>query len=366
MVGVGIALGIGMTFLALSAASLELFTAEYRKSGADLYVVTQGGKLVAMLPSDTPGNIKNARHTLAQIRGLGEVNAAIGTLSWTMEKERPGVRRRDEPTELVATIGVDGDPATIPGMLVMDVGRWVRRTDEIILGSKLAKEKAIEVGGTIRLNGQSFTVVGIGKLRGAGFSADSFAYLERQALRQRAEIGDLVNVVAVDTEKPQIVREKLKDLGSFSVSDLAEIVKEVERVNASSVVLRWILVALTLAIAGLFVSNMLLRSVAERRIEFATLSAIGVPRRTILLMIAAQALVISVAAGIIGIAISSGLGLLINGMIAAQYGIEALYAPDDALFALVIFLALGLGLGAGLYPARQATRVDPILVLREA
>lgn len=53
-------------------------------------------------------------------------------------------------------------------------------------------------------------------------------------------------------------------------------------------------------------------------------------------------------------------------MIASQYGIESLYSPDAGLFALVFVLALGLGLGAGLYPARQATRADPILVLREA
>ncbi len=70
IVGVGIALGIGMTFLGVSRSETEMHTSDYRRSGFDLYVTTQGGKLVAYLPGDTPGVIKQARHALAQIRAL--------------------------------------------------------------------------------------------------------------------------------------------------------------------------------------------------------------------------------------------------------------------------------------------------------
>lgn len=70
MLGVGIALGIGMTILGITAAEVDLFSADYRESGADLYVVTQGGKIVAMLPGDSPGSIKQATGVLSQIRGV--------------------------------------------------------------------------------------------------------------------------------------------------------------------------------------------------------------------------------------------------------------------------------------------------------
>ena len=43
-----------------------------------------------------------------------------------------------------------------------------------------------------------------------------------------------------------------------------------------------------------------------------------------------------------------------------------LYRADAGLFVLVFVLAILLGLGSGLLPARQATRVDPVDVLREA
>lgn len=366
MIGVGIALGIGMVMMAVSAASVNLFTSDYRKSGADLYVVTQGGKLIALLPSDSPGSIRHARGALAQVRGIAEVQAAIGFITWSMERQREGPARHDEPADLIAVVGIDGDPAAVPGALAMDAGRWLRRSNEIVLGSKLARETGLGIGDSIRLNGFDFNVVGIGRFRGGGYSGDSMAYLDRQALRQRTDLGDVISVIIVETDRPSSVRPRLQEIGDFSISDPAELVKQAEEANASGIAIRLILVVLTLAIAALFVSNMLLRSVSERRIEFATLRAIGIPSRTILFTVAAQAVMISAAAGVFGIGISTALGTLINRLVAAQFGIESLYAPDATMFGLIFVLALGLGLASGLHPARQATRVDPALVLREA
>jgi len=52
--------------------------------------------------------------------------------------------------------------------------------------------------------------------------------------------------------------------------------------------------------------------------------------------------------------------------LAAEYGFETLYVTDLNLFLVVIGLSLGLGLLSGLLPARQATSVDPVEILREA
>jgi putative ABC transport system permease protein len=99
--------------------------------------------------------------------------------------------------------------------------------------------------------------------------------------------------------------------------------------------------------------------------EFATLRAIGMPSRTILAAVASEAVLVSGAAFFVGIAISLTFGWGINATVARQYGIESLYSADASLFGLVFVMALGLGLVAGLLPARQATRVDPVEVLRE-
>ena len=126
------------------------------------------------------------------------------------------------------------------------------------------------------------------------------------------------------------------------------------------------MVLLTLVIAALFVANMLSRSVAERRLELATLKAIGMPGGTIIWSIAGEALLVCVAAYFVGVGMALFFGYLINELVAKSYGFESLFAVDAGSFILVFVVAVGLGLLAGLFPARQATRVDPVDVLREA
>ena len=105
---------------------------------------------------------------------------------------------------------------------------------------------------------------------------------------------------------------------------------------------------------GLFVSTVLNDSVAQRRLEFATLRAIGLPRRTILLTVAIEATAISVVAGVprhpaqpvprVPRPIRCS---------RRQVGFDSLYVADPSLFLLVFVLALALGLVAGLRPARR-------------
>src|SRR5919204_4799011 len=60
ILGVGIALSIGMTILGVISAEMDLLTGDYERSGIGLYVSTQGGKIVARLAGDTPGTIRDA------------------------------------------------------------------------------------------------------------------------------------------------------------------------------------------------------------------------------------------------------------------------------------------------------------------
>jgi len=364
--GVGIALGVSMTMLAMGRATVDLFTADYLRSAADLYVIQEGGTLIPILPSDTPGTIRHARNAMAQIRAIPGVGAVVGVTSAPLAREREGPTRPDAPRELVATMGVDGDPERIDGMVLLKAGRWLRRSDEVVLGSKLSREKHLAVGDLVRLAGRDFRVVGIGRLRGFGYGADSMAYMEYRSLRQRADIGDTLQIIAVDAADPERARQRIEEMGSYSVLAPPDLVRQAEAVNATQMVFYWIFNLLALTIAGLFVTNMLGRAVSERRLEFGTLRAIGIPTRTILVTVVMEALVICLVAGVVGIVLSLVLGHWLNGWAAVEYGIETLYSTDPGLFATVFALALALGAVAGFVPARDATRVDPVEVLREA
>jgi putative ABC transport system permease protein len=364
--GVGIALGVGMGMLGVNTATLDIYTREFRLSGADVRVIAQGGALVPTLPSDSPGTIKHASNVLAQIRAMPGVTEAVAIISWELERERPGPKRTDQPAELIAVTGVDCDPERIPGTVLLDAGRWLRRSDELVIGARLGRERGIALGDSVRLGGRDFLIVGIGKLRGFGWQADSIAYLERQSLRQRASIGDRVNMIAIDTSRLDLTRARLAELDGVATYDVPEAIRLAEKALEADVISHRVIVLMILLVAGLFVNNMLSSAVDSRRLELATLRAIGVPSRTILLSVAGEALVICAIGVLLGLGVSWLFGLTINGYMAPAYGIDTLYAADAALFALVAVLAVLLGVAASIGPARRATQVDPVDVLREA
>jgi putative ABC transport system permease protein len=367
MVGVGIALSIGMTILGVISAEMDLLTGDYERSGVGVYVSTQGGKIVARLAGDTPGTIREASTVLAQIRGWPEVRGAIGALTWTMERDSAGPRRRGQPTELMAVIGVDGDPTFVNGMLALDAGRWLRGGNEVVVGRQLARDKALHVGDTLRLNGSTFSIVGIGVLRGfSSFGQNSVAYMDLRTLVQRAQVGNVVNVVAISTAQPDRVIDRVNDLGGLAPWTPAQLVNEAQQASASGIVIDWILIILTLGVAGLFVNTMLSHSVSERRAEFAVLRAIGFPGLWIVSTVALESLSITVVAGLIAVGISLVFGWAINATVAAQYGLESLFRVDSSLLTLIFGLAAGLGVVSGVAPARKAASVDPVEVLREA
>jgi ABC-type antimicrobial peptide transport system permease subunit len=367
ILGVGIALSIGMTILAVISAEMDLLTGDYARSGVGVYVSTQGGKIVARLAGDTPGTIANGPTIIAQIRAWPGVQNAIGAMSWTMEREQAGPRRRGQPTELVAVIGIDGNPSDVPGMLVLDNGRWLRGGNEIVVGRTLARDKNLHVGDTLRLNGSTFTIVGIGNLRGfSAFGQNSVAYMDFRTLVQRAQVANAFNVIAVQTDQPDQVAARVDDFGGLSPWTPAQLVSEAQAASASGITIDWILILLTLGVAGLFVNTMLTHSVSERRAEFAVLRAIGFPSSWIVLTVALESLTITVAAGVVAVGISLLFGLLINATIAAQYGFDSLFNADPPLFMLIFGLAAVLGMVSGVVPARRAAGVDPVEVLREA
>src|SRR5438093_8219059 len=93
VLGVGGALGLVMMLLFIAQGSTWIYVQDYVESGTDLYVVRHGGILIGQPPGDSPGALRDARHRLAQVRAMPEVAAAVGGLSWQLERRREGPRR---------------------------------------------------------------------------------------------------------------------------------------------------------------------------------------------------------------------------------------------------------------------------------
>jgi putative ABC transport system permease protein len=145
---------------------------------------------------------------------------------------------------------------------------------------------------------------------------------------------------------------------NFWLRNLAEVLQTQEE---SSKVMAYLLAAIasvSLLVGGIGIMNIMLVSVTERTREIGLRMAVGARRRHILLQFLIEAITLSLIGGVIGIAL--GLG----GSRAISYFAEwdTLVAPESILIAFGF--AAGIGIFFGFYPARKASRLDPIEALR--
>ena len=114
----------------------------------------------------------------------------------------------------------------------------------------------------------------------------------------------------------------------------------------------------SLLVGGIGIMNIMLANVLERRREIGLLRALGARRNDVVAQFLREATVICISGALLGLLF----GLLLAYLIAAFAGWQVAWAPVPVLLSAG-FCAL-VGLAFGVYPARQASRLDPITALR--
>jgi putative ABC transport system permease protein len=144
----------------------------------------------------------------------------------------------------------------------------------------------------------------------------------------------------------------------FSIRNLAETASASEEGARTITTLLAAIAAVSLVVGGIGIMNIMLVSVTERTREIGIRMAVGARSRDVLLQFLAEALVLSTAGGLVGVTLGvAGAWWLAKGM-----GWPVLYRGEVIVIA-VAFSGL-VGIVFGLYPARRASRLDPIQALR--
>jgi len=120
--------------------------------------------------------------------------------------------------------------------------------------------------------------------------------------------------------------------------------------------------AISLAVGGIGIMNIMLTTVTERTHEIGLRKAVGAKRKDILLQFLVEAMVLSLLGGLIGVAFGWGAAQLMGQIQFSGSTITPVVGLDSVLLATVFSVAVGLFFG--IYPATRAARLQPVEALR--
>lgn len=260
------------------------------------------------------------------------------------------------------------DASQIYPSVTLAKGRWLQRGDEyeVVVGSKLADKRKLELGSAITYREKKLAVVGI--MNETQTSPDSEALIPIETVRRLLKAPDMVIAFYV---KPEA--------GANLTHIAAGIKDSVEKVTVTTpeeagdqarqalAVFNVILVSgavLAVFVGGLAVINTMIMSVNERRHEIGLKKAVGASDGEIIFEYLAEAALIGLVGGLIGLLLGWGLAGLLNALTAEALGGTPIFTVTPRLALVALAFALTLGTIAGFYPAWNAARLDPVKALR--
>jgi putative ABC transport system permease protein len=249
-----------------------------------------------------------------------------------------------------------------------------------VLGATTAEDlglTASSIGSEITIGGIPFELVGILQAKGTttSTSADDqvlvpVSTLKRYFTGSSSSGVRSIGISVATTEQMSTVKaeittllEQRHDIASggtddFSVADQTQLLSTATSVYSLLTVLLAGVASISLVVGGIGIMNIMLVSVRERTREIGIRKAIGARNRDILLQFLVEALVLSLLGGLIGIVV----GLAASAVIGAIAGWGFTFTPVTLIAATLFSLVVGVVFGV--WPARQAARLNPIAALR--
>ncbi len=148
------------------------------------------------------------------------------------------------------------------------------------------------------------------------------------------------------------------DEESFEIRDMSEIRDMLSQTTKTMSLLLSIVAAISLLVGGIGIMNIMLVSVKARIKEIGLRKAIGARRKDILVQFLIESSLLTLTGGLAGITLGVAISVLISLM--AQWSIKV---SISAIMLSTVVLVL-IGVGFGLWPAVQASRLNPIEALR--
>ena len=230
------------------------------------------------------------------------------------------------------------------------------------------------IGKSITVDGHVYEIVGVGKAKGSVFgqSQDNYViipmgtYLKTYGGRKGIEYMALARergVLAQAQEEMRVLLRSYRHLGpkkddTFAILTSDALVGAWDQLTGAIAATAVAVVSVFLVVGGVVIMNIMLAVVSERTREIGIRKAVGARRVDILSQFVIESALLSAMGGLIGVGIAWSLAILVRNLIAIP-----MEMPLNAVV-LGVTLSTAVGVFFGVYPARQAAKLDPIVALR--
>ena len=284
------------------------------------------------------------------------------------------------------TQGVSPNYAGITNIAIKD-GRFITENDDqqranvVVIGVNAADalfpgQNQQVVGTQVRMGGYNFEIVGVLEKRKAGFfgenDEDNAVFIPfRTAQKIAPAKGYLLLVIKARsgqttealTQSEDILRRrrnvKFGDPNNFDIKTADKFIEQFDSITAMVGLIAIAISSLGLLVGGIGVMNIMLVSVTERTKEIGVRKALGARRRDIVRQFLFEAMTLTFLGGILGVVLAVGISKIIMLLIPSLPASIPTWAVVSGLT-----VSVGVGLIFGVWPARKASRLDPIECLR--
>jgi len=386
MLGIVIGVGAVIALVAIGRGATGAVQKSIASMGQNQLMINPGssssgamrmgaGTVHTLTPADAAAierECPSAEEVAIVVRASGQ--AVAGSVNWSpaeVQGVNPAYFRVRERTVVEGEALSDADVRKAAQVCV--IGRTVARE---LFGDRSP------IGQRVRLKGLPLRVVGVLARKGAntfGMDQDDIVLVPWTTAKKkiegslfegvdqllaRARRADLLDPLAREITALLRARHRIRSDGrggfadDFSVRDMAEIGKAFSATSATMTGLLAAVAAISLLVGGIGIMNIMLVSVTERTREIGIRMAVGARGRDILGQFLVEAMVLSGAGGVVGVALGAG----------AAWWVGRLFAwtttVSPGVVALAVVSSSAVGIFFGLYPAWRASRLDPIQALR--
>ncbi len=251
----------------------------------------------------------------------------------------------------------------------------------VILGSKVASDLFKQddpIGKLLKIGTLNFQVIGVYEAQGALSGNDDLLFIPLATAQKKLLGIDYLSVGIValqDINSADSTAEQIKllmrdnhsitnpDKDDFTVQTQAEALETFNTIFSGITYLLIAIAAISLIVGGVGIMNIMYVVVTERTAEIGLKKAIGARESDILTEFLVEAILVTVFGGIVGIALGSLLGFIVS-LIAQSANLDWTFTvPISGIF-LAFGVSAAIGIFFGVFPARSASKMDPIEALR--